>query len=147
MKIMNVLFQKTRTGNLLFPVCFFICKSQQFLFYPLSGSSFALAMDRSCAAQKIGVSHRLHPFPISLYKALYGVLTAKSSFFIPSAIGSNFTPFMARLTSFPCMSLSLIHFLLSHSHFELYNGQKIGVVSGLHLFLIAEINVILKCGC
>ena len=86
--------------------------------------SFTLAISWSSAAQKIGVSHRLHPSPISLYKALYGFLTAQSSLPIPSAMDSNLTPSSAKLSPFPAYHFSLIHLLCYHSHFGLQKGQK-----------------------
>ena len=68
----------------------------KFCLIPSLAIFFTTAIDQSFAAQKIGAAYRLHPFPISLHKALYGVLTAQSSFLILPAIDSNFTPSTAK---------------------------------------------------
>ena len=67
-----------------FLVCVFICESQQFPFYRLSGSIFLPAINCFCTVQKKRCIPQTTPFfQIALHKALYGILTAQSSFFIP----------------------------------------------------------------
>ena len=142
-KMIIVLFWKTKTGNLLFPcLCFYLWINDTPCLIRYLSISFTLAISRSSAAQKIGVSHRLHPFPISLYKALYGVLTAENGYSIPSSWILTFCLLRQNCTLF----LHIIFPLFISCAIALILGckrdKKIGAVSGLHLILIAEIYTI-----
>ena len=79
----------------------------KFCFIRSFGGILLTAIIQSFAAQKIGAAYRLHPFPISLHKALYGVLTAQSNFPILLCHWFQLHTFYGKTAPFPCMPLSL----------------------------------------
>ena len=161
MKMVTVLFWQTKAVNLLLPclllACFFICKSMVFPVlsairqYAFTGRKliFRHAKNR-CILQTTPFprhpSARLTLSPASLCKALYGLLTAESSFSVQVQLLLNFLTSPAKQwCSLACrffIKCSLSDLPILFSLFNSHNGQKIGAASGLHLFFIAEINVI-----
>ncbi len=123
MKMMTALFQKTRTGNLLFPfVCVFVCESRQFPFYRLSGSIFLPAINCFCTVQKKGVSHRLHPFSSIPLQGFIWPFSSRELFLSTAQLLSNFLYSLANAVLFSCQ---LIFFTQSPCIlFSLYKSAK-----------------------
>ncbi len=132
---------KTKTTNLLSLFVFLSVNHSKFCFIRSLAVFFQQPLTDLLLHKKIGAAYRLHPFSISLYKALYGVLTAQSSF--PTLL--PLIPTSCLLRQDNTLSLHIIpypfYLLLSLSFTLILNcttDKKMPAVHRLHLFFIAQ---------
>ena len=104
------------------------------------------AISRSSATQKIGVSHRLHPFPdiplqgvIWRFNSQKQLLHTLSLPLIPTSRLLQQDNSVFPTCHYPLSNLLCITLILGCKR-----DKKIGVVFKLHLFFIAEIHVVFQ---